>query len=246
MLKQSSYDKGVSLIVFGKDNNLQFLRTLNEISLVFKKLGDISFEIVLVDDGSATRKYQDELRNRSIKIINLPKSVGISGAVLEGVKNSKFNFILPIPGHDMFSAQGIQNVVSLLGYSQIVIGIRSNIVQERPLIKRIASRLSLRLFQNLISNSISDIHGLILYKKQDLIKYLNYNDGHGISVRMLANIVRANGLIIQTISPIKDGHKKHKAKKYPSFKNVLKVLLIILQETKVIRRKTNQGKWSNK
>jgi len=226
---------GITFLVFGKNNGSLFLNTLNEIFLLSKNLKSDSFEIILVDDGSQDKQYQKRIKTKKIQIINLKDSVGIAGAILEGVKKSKFDNVLPIPGHDLFSSRGIANVIDLCGKGRLIIGNRNNLSEERPIIKRMASRISLRLFQNLISNSLGDIHGLILYKKKDLLQYVRYRDGHAISVRVLSRVLVEKGLIIQTYAPIKKNHKKHKAKKYPSIKSVFEVFLVLFKEAKNAR-----------
>lgn len=62
-----------------------------------------NFEIIIVNDGSDDKntKILKELNHEKIKILNLPVNQGQLGAFLEGVKNSKGEFICMIDADDI-------------------------------------------------------------------------------------------------------------------------------------------------
>lgn len=228
----------VTFLVFGKNNNQLFLRTLEEISDACIEIENIQYETILVDDGSKNKSYQKALKSvERIKVINIGKSVGIAGAVLSGTRMAKYNYILPIPGHNMFNSTAIKNVIDLIGKGRLIIGCRDNLSNERPILKKLASRILLMLYRAQVIHYIGDVHGLILFEKRDILKFLNPDDGHGHAIRIISNVIRENGLIIQTIAPIKKGHKTLRSKNFlnniPSPKNIFAVFRVLLQVRKI-------------
>jgi len=234
----NQYKLSITFLVFGKNNGQLFLSTLKEISDVCIEIKDIQYEIILVDDGSKSKEYQWNLQPfENVKILNIDKSLGIAGAVLGGTRLATYNYVLPIPGHDMYTATAIKNVIDLTGKGRLIIGCRDNLKNERPFAKRLASRVLLMLFRVKLIHYIGDVHGLILFEKNDILKCLNPNDGHSHAIKIISNVVKENGLIIQTIAPIKKGHKILRSKNFhnniPSPKNTLTVIRALLKIKKV-------------
>jgi glycosyltransferase involved in cell wall biosynthesis len=73
---------------------------VKNISLLIKKLNKsrIKNDIILINDGSNDNTYLKikELRNKSIKVINLKKNLGKSFAIRQGLKLAKSNYIILI------------------------------------------------------------------------------------------------------------------------------------------------------
>ena len=238
MQLNTHYKLSITFLVFGKNNDQLFLSTIQEISDACKEIKDIQYEIILVDDGSRNKGYQGTIQSlEGVKVLNIGKSLGIAGAVLSGTRLATYDYVLPIPGHDMYSATGIKNVVDLTGKGRLIIGCRDNLSDERPFLKKLASRVLLMLYRAKFIHYIGDVHGLILFEKNDILKYLNPNDGHGHAIKIISNVVKENGLIIQTIAPIKTGHKILRSKNFlnniPSPKNTLTVIRTLLKIKKV-------------
>jgi len=228
----------ITFLVFGKNNDQLFLSTLQEISDACMELKDIQYEIILVDDGSSNKEYQRKIQSfEGVKVLNIGKSLGIAGAVLGGTRLANFEYVLPIPGHDMFSATAIKNVIDLTGKGRLIIGCRDNLSDERPFLKKLASRVLLMLYRAKVIHYIGDVHGLILFEKNDILKYLNQSDGHGHAIKIISNVVKEDGLIVQTIAPIKKGHKILRSKNFynniPSPKNTLTVIRVLFKVKKV-------------
>lgn len=228
----------ITFLVFGKNNDQLFLSTLQEISDACMELKDIQYEIILVDDGSSNKEYQRKIQSfEGVKVLNIGKSLGIAGAVLSGTRLANFEYVLPIPGHDMFSATAIKNVIDLTGKGRLIIGCRDNLSNERPFLKKLASRVLLMLYRAKFIHYIGDVHGLILFEKNDILNYLNQSDGHGHAIKIISNVVKEDGLIVQTIAPIKKGHKNLRSKNFrnniPSLKNTLTVIRALFKVKKV-------------
>lgn len=234
----NQYKLSITFLVFGKNNDQLFLSTLQEISDACTEIKNIQYEIILVDDGSRNKGYQRTIQSfERVKVLNIGKSLGIAGAVLGGTRLANYDYVLPIPGHDMFSATAIKNVIDLTGKGRLIIGCRDNLSDERPFLKKLASRVLLMLYRAKFVHYIGDVHGLILFEKNDILKYLNPKDGHGHAIKIISNVVKENGLIIQTIAPIKKGHRILRSKNFlnniPSPKNTLAVIRALLKIKKV-------------
>jgi len=85
--------------------------------------------------------------------------------------------------------------------------------------------------QAVINLAPGDIHGLILYKKNDLEKYLTFDKQHTNAIRVVTPILSEGGLSVQTIAPINNGHDKRPSRKlwhsFPAPVNVLAVMAIL-------------------
>lgn len=132
----------------------------------------------------------------------------------------------------MYDFRAIMNVLELIGTAPIVLGCRSNLSLERPLVKRVASRVMRDLYRHFFYYYVGDVHGLICYKKTDVQKYLQENDRHGQNIKLITHILSNGGLIVQTLAPIKTGHKNARnnnfRNRFPDPKNTIKVLLMLI------------------
>lgn len=222
----------VSFVLFCKDVGRGAEDTVQEIITATRKIANLKFEIIIVNDGSKTFLFNRNKFKKSVKIINLNVSKGISGAILEGTAVAKYTNLFPIPGHDMYNSDAILNVLKLLGSAPVVLGCRSNLSTERPLAKKIASRAMRDLYRHFFYYYVGDVHGLICYKKIDVERYLKESDRHGQNIRLITNILSNGGLMVQTIAPIKAGHKTQRninfRNRYPDPKNTFKVLMLLI------------------
>jgi len=193
----------------------------------------IEFQIILVDDGSDKIKSSN-LENFKVSFLNikLEKSIGISGAILQGTRHALFEDILIIPGHNMYDSKAIINVLSLLGTGRIILGARNNLDHERPFFKRVASRVMRDLYRHFFYYYVGDIHGLAIYKKHDIENFLKCDDGHAQGVIIVTKVLNQGGLLVQTLAPIKQGHKVARSynirNNFPSLKQVSKIIRVII------------------
>lgn len=223
----------ISFIIFGKDVGIDIYRTIKTVSEAMNGLPHIIYEVLVVDDGSEISIDQQKIFSEfsNIKhVLILDKSIGVSGAIFSVINNCRFKNVLPIPGHDMFSKEAIENVAKLVGYGDIVIGCRSNLSTQRPPIKKLASRILRDIYRHLTFYYVGDIHGLIMYKKTDLIKFLKLDGRHANAISVVTPVLANGGLLVQTIAPIKEGHDKRPSRKArDSFPNPRNVLVVIYE-----------------
>lgn len=231
----------ISVIIFFKDTSEDLFHTLDTVEKAFNSMHGYVYEIILVDDGSSNSVSDVRIfqRNKSIiKILKINNSIGISGAILEGLKYCNFDNILPIPGHNLFSAEAIINVCSLAEKGRIVIGKRNNYVKNRPLFKIFASSFLSFIYNKFFFSDVDDIHGLILFKKQDLDKFGDFKARHGMSVLVVTHVLVEGGLLIKTIAPINSNHKNRIDRKFtdsfPHLKSILSVIIALKKAYRIL------------
>ena len=203
---------GLSFIVFARNESHDFLETLECLRILGERL-EFPIEIVAIDDGSADQTFRHlegyfESRGNPylIQIIWQPP-LGISHAISEGLKHISYEKCIPIPGHYMFDATGLYDLVIQANSADVVIGFRSNLSKERPMGKYLAAKILKWLFYVLISKDVVDPHGLIIYPSSLLREVLNSNMEHENHIRVLACAVGRRLNILNLPVPIRTGHK---------------------------------------
>jgi glycosyltransferase involved in cell wall biosynthesis len=234
-------NKKISVIIFERNVGSDLIRTINTVNNAAQRLSDLSYEIIVVDDGSSKKPIASDIENVPYvsRLVFLNDTVGISGAILEAVKVCKYENVLPVPGHNMFAEEAIVNVLKLVDQGEIVIGCRNNLAIERPPIKKLASRILRDVYRHLTFYYVGDIHGLILYKKQDLVEFLRPDGGHTNAISVVTPVLARGGRLIQTIAPINRGHDQRPSRRaidsIPHPRNVLHVLGALKSARKIYR-----------
>lgn len=232
-------NKRVSIIVFYKNVGMDLKGTVNEILAALKESELTDYQVILVDDGSNDTFIDNfEVPKEKFVQVKLKKSVGIAGAILEGTQHALFEDILIIPGHNMYDSKAISNVLGLVGLGRVILGSRDNLQKERPYFKRLASRIMRDIYRHLFYYYVGDIHGLAIYKKADIQRFLRPTDGHAQGIIVVTSVLNEGGLLVQTLAPIKLGHKIARSRKlsnnFPNAKQVYKIIrkLIFLRKIK--------------
>ena len=233
--------KEISIIIFEKNVGSDLIRTINTVNSAAQHVPDFSYEIIVVDDGSSKKPIASEIKSLPSvsEVIFLDNTVGISGAILEALKACKYENVLPVPGHNMFAKEAIINVSKLVNQGEIVIGCRNNLAIERPPIKKLASRILRDVYRHLTFYYVGDIHGLILFKKQDLVAYLRPDGRHTNAISVVTPVLAKGGRLIQTVAPINLGHDERPSRRaidsIPHPRNVFHVIGALKHARKIYR-----------
>lgn len=234
-------ENSIAFVVFFRDVGNDLQETLDCISFACNSFDNLTFELVIVDDGSKDEcTYQvDKAIFSRVQAVRHPKSLGITSAIGTGVGLASSHWVLPIPGHAMFGATAIKNILKLCGQGDVIIGCRTNLAQSRPPLKRLASRILRDAYRHLTFYYIGDIHGLFLARKQDFDNFLSGARGHGGAILVITNVVASGGLLIQTAAPVQEGHNSRVSKRFrhnfPSIKAVMTAVSAILQARKIYK-----------
>lgn len=227
-IPEKSFSSGVSIVVFQKDAGEDLIRTLELLSEI--TTGKNSIELIVVDDASDNPPSLQSLKVFTSKVLYLDENIGISGAIAAGANMAIFDYLLAVPGTNMYTASAYNNVLNMYsaGY-RIVLGHRTNLYPERPIAKFVASKLLLYAFRvATLKFRIQDIHGLNLFKTADLIRFLPTDGRHGGQMQLLAKVLIHKPSLIQVPTTLMSGHKHRQSAtskdSRPSINAVLKAL----------------------
>jgi hypothetical protein len=237
VMKNMSTKESISIIIFGKNVGVNFIRTYETVVEACEMNNNFNFEIVVIDDYSRDFiPWKNVSKFKTIFQGNQLKG-GIAGTILTGIKHCNFSKILLVPGHDVWTSESLSIVIRGTQIGDQVIGYRQNLAEERPVFKQIASRGFRAIYRQFGYYFVADPHGLHLFLKQDLENFLNEDDGHAFAVQMLANTIPIGRKLVQVPVFIKNNHKKRDDRSwkdsFPNPKNVLKVFISILFPRKI-------------
>lgn len=244
----TSLNLPVSFIVFFRDVYQDLLETVEDIIATCRDLHLDDFEIILVDDGSSTdnQVLDRDYPGVKFKQIRHHTSKGISAAILTGVSLAENEWVLPIPGHAMYGKEALRNVLELIGHGDIILGNRTNLAKTRPILKKLASRILRDLYRHFFFYFVGDIHGVFLARRQHFVKYLTADSGHGNAIQVISNVIADGGKLIQTETPVKEGHRKRKSRKFsdlfPSYRAISSALRSLVLTYRSVRKKRAQTK----
>lgn len=228
-----------SVVVFGKDVNDAILSTIKKVYIGISQNPDLDVEIILIDDGSSIPLISSLPIDISEEIITvrLDQSKGIGDAFIEGSLMASHDSILFLPGHDFYSNSAVIRAMNLLGTCPVVIGYRSNL-QQRPLIKRISSYTFRKVLKLRISKFVVDPHGLPIYPKGVVLKYLPRDARHALHIYILQALKDLNLETIQFSAPINPNYSEallNGPRSYLTYaRNVWSVIRILLRPARGI------------
>jgi glycosyltransferase involved in cell wall biosynthesis len=220
----------ISFIVFARNAGIDFFATLDTIQVALSKvsLRREDYEIICVDDGSTFPPTSNEIFSSHFvnKLIRITPGLGISGAIYEGALEATGEYVIAVPGSNMFAPSGIQKLLStfLDGHQkghEIFLGFRENSNTARPVVTG--------------HFEIRDIHGLNIFKRDDMLRFLPRNGKHGGQLQLLASCLKENTTYLQVPVLLLPGHKSRISatwrNSFPSlpalftaFKGILKII----------------------
>ena len=225
-----------SVLVFGRNNNEDISDTIRAVINASSKANVQLRNFILVDDGSRLEMIHNlphDMREYLTAVIRHDHSLGISDAINSGIRFCKDDKVMILPGHNVFTEEAIQKAFELAPYWDLVLGFRSNLFRERPLLKIINSLIFRVVFRWRISPWIIDPHGLPVYRVIDVLNGVENSRGHAVHVSILKGVLKNNALnYVQFPAPITEGHSKRKSRSkkdnFPSTKAMYLTLLELL------------------
>ena len=232
----------MSFVMFERNVGSDLFGTIQSISEACSTFTSLQAEIIVVDDGSREKPNENKVIQSPLveQVIFLERSLGVSGAILNALPYCTYENVLPIPGHNMFAVEAIMNVLELVGSGDVVIGCRNNLASERPPIKKLASRVLRDVYRHLTFYYVGDIHGLILYRKEDLFKYLAVNGRHANAISVVTPVLANGGHLVQTVAPINHGHDARPSRRaidsIPHPQNVFHVIRALRSARRIYKK----------
>ena len=149
----------------------------------------------MVDDGSNIPLHsylQPEVLEFITSIKRNDKPYGIGDAVKTALASCTSNYLMILPGHDLFTESSIATALKVYRGADLALGYRLNVAHERPLLKRIATRIFNILVRLKISPHILDAHGLPVYRTDVVRIAIKSGLGHVLHVQILRRFFSIN------------------------------------------------------
>ena len=240
----NEYSVGLSVVVFGRNSGEDLVSTLKTLKNLLEET-KIPNELILVDDYSDVKPNFDSLDVD--KFVQLHSNLGISGAILSGAEHAKYDKCLAVPSTNMYTPKAYLNIIENCLQYEIILGVRNNLRDTRPILKYLSSRLLLFTFRILNRNFsyINDLHGLNLFSTVQIIEHLPMNGRHGGQLQLLDHVLlNAEKKPFEVNAPISSSHVTRpsaKARdKRPSVRSIVDVLNGLYQTKKILSRPKNR------
>jgi glycosyltransferase involved in cell wall biosynthesis len=197
----------ISIIVPAYNEGKRIESTLNSLFLNFPK-----GEIIVVSNGSKDdtieilRRWKD--KNPNLIYLDFPEKLGKGGAIIQGLKIAKGDWIGFIDADDAFDLNYLKNLLqSLSNYDCIIASkwIGKNIFEvNEPLIRKILSRAWNLLVRMLLGLNYKDTQAGAKFFKSEVNKKIGHDfisKGFAFDVELLKKIKRNNFKIKEVYIP---------------------------------------------
>jgi dolichol-phosphate mannosyltransferase len=222
----SKINLSIVIPILNESNNIEKLT-----NRIIKYLKNYKYEIIFVDDNSAdnSRAILEKLKNKYnfFNPIFRKKKRDLTQSCFDGIKKSKFEFILIMDGDLQHDPKYIPKMADLMkNNNDIVIG-------ARPLVKgpnaglsetrRLASKILIYLFSIFRINTSDPMSGFFLFKKKLFKK--NQKNLFGKGFKILADLLINSKKKLKTVDYFITFKRRHSDKSKMGFK----ILLILFQ-----------------
>ncbi|KPJ60302.1 MAG: hypothetical protein AMJ42_01515 [Deltaproteobacteria bacterium DG_8] len=218
--------KSVSIImpVYNEEESLRSV--LNEIKQCLKERAP-SYEIIVVNDGSADQTKQVLEQIGEIKVVNHSENRGYGAAIKSGVRQAEGEYILIIDADGTYPVKAIPELISCTDY-HMVVGARTKPTAQIPLMRRPAKWLLNQLANYLTGIKIPDLNsGLRLIKKDVLNRFIYLlPDGFSFTTTITLALL-TNGCPVKYL-PI-DYYKREGKSKFRPIKDTLNYFQLIIR-----------------
>ncbi len=192
---------------------------LNEekaIERVIRKIKEEGYYNILVVDGfSSDDTFYKAIRN-GVNVI-YQEGKGKTGAIETAIKNVETKYMVILDGDCTYDPRDIENVVSPLSNSDLVIGVRTLGRKNIPLFNRVGNRLINFIFNLLMGTNLQDVCSGMYSLKTNFSKKLTLKtEGFDVEVEIAAQAskygkvsqvpIRYHDRVgRQKLQPVKDG-----------------------------------------
>lgn len=134
------------------------------------KSGDIEFEIIVVDDGSADKTAEFLSQIQGIKLISHPYNKGYGASLKTGIANSNYDWVFFFDSDGQPRPEEIPNLLKYAGEFDMVVGARTE--TNAPLIRQPGRKFLNFMANYLAEKKIPDINcGFRLVKKSEIERF---------------------------------------------------------------------------
>lgn len=148
--------------------------TIGEIKKTMSENLSMTYEIIVVDDGSTDDTFAIVSKEKDVKLIQLPENMGYGAALKAGIKKSTYEVIVITDADGTYPVDMIPSLVSDLGDFDMVVGARTGESVAAPLIRAPAKWVLRKLASYLAGRQIPDLNsGLRVMKKPLLRRFVH-------------------------------------------------------------------------
>lgn len=168
------------------------------------------YEIIIVNDGSIDRTKEIIENTSGIKLINHQYNKGYGASIKNGVKNSKYDWVLLFDADGQHNPSSISEIIKESDDADMVIGKRTGRYKE-PLVRKPGKRILEFVAKYLVGQKIPDINsGFRLIKKEYFNQFVHlFPNGFSISTTSTMAFLNAglNIKYVATVSNKRTGSK---------------------------------------
>jgi glycosyltransferase involved in cell wall biosynthesis len=222
--------KNLSIIIPVYNEEKAIGKTVTFLETFLKKYTET--EAILINDGSTdqTQETLNKVKNKKIRIINLPKNKGYGASIKKGLETASYQYIAltdadaSYPNHkiaELFKEMQEEN-------ADMVIGARIGKNTEIQILRKFAKGFLRKLAEYLSEEKIPDLNsGLRIVKKDLILKFLKFLPNGFSLTSTLTICFLANDYVI-TYKPI-DYYKREGKSKIKPIKDTLGFLQLIIR-----------------
>jgi dolichol-phosphate mannosyltransferase len=168
----------VILPTYNEKDNIIYL--INSIIKIFDELGDIQYEIIVVDDNSpdgTSKEVNNNKNNENVKVITRRKERGLAGAIKTGIINSTGEHIIVMDTDLSHPPEFIKTLINTLFDLNLDIVIASRYIQGGKMLtskyKYILSNFMNYLVGIIINLKLKDLTGGFFIMKKSILNSID-------------------------------------------------------------------------
>lgn len=170
---------GVSFIVPAYNEERSLRDTVDVIKTATNKIA-LSYEIIIINDGSsdATPQIADVLsqENQFVKTIHHDCNKGLGAAYKTGLSNVCFQYVMLVPGDNVWPADALVSILARKGEADIVIPYIKSAGDKTPFRKFLSSGYTF-IINMLFRLKVPYYNGIVLHKT-NIIKSISIDTDH--------------------------------------------------------------------
>ena len=186
--------KKISAIIPAYNEETGIEKVISELTAVLRKL-DITFEIIVVNDGS-TDRTGEILKDLEVILLNHPVNRGYGASLKDGIKEARYDNILILDADGTYPQDAIPALIAKADRYDMVVGSRTGGSVAIPPHRRFPKWLLKKMADYLVGMKIPDLNsGLRIFKKNTALKFFNilpngFSFTTTITVALLSNNYR--------------------------------------------------------